>query len=69
MANIKAIEDELNRLYEYEIDKYLDECNVLKKMGFKIYRNSDGIHKVVKPVKNSDVRDFINGIFGTNIFG
>lgn len=68
MANIKAIEDELNRLYEYEIDKYLDECNVLKKMGFKIYRNSDGVHKVVKSVRDSDVRNFMNSIFGTNIF-
>ena len=68
MVNIKTIQDELDRLYEFEIDKYVDECNQLKKMGFKIYRNNDGIHKVVKSVKNSDVRDFMNNLFGTNIF-
>ena len=55
MANIKAIQDELDRLYEFEIDKYIDECNQLKKIGFKIYRNSDGIHKVVAPVRKSDM--------------
>lgn len=52
--NVQAIEEELNRLYQYEIDKYANECNIFKKAGFKIYRNSEGIHKVIPPVKKTE---------------
>ena len=42
---------ELNRLYIYETEKYIEECDHWKKMGYKIYRNPAGEHKVVAPPK------------------
>ncbi len=73
--NVQAIEEELNRLYQYEIDKYVNECNIFKKAGFRIYRNSKGIHKVVPPAKKTkepfnkvDFNEAFGGIFG-DIFG
>ncbi len=45
--NLDSISQELDRLYEFEISKYIDRCDELKKSGFKIYRNSTGQHKVV----------------------
>ena len=72
---IQTIIDELDRLYEFEMDKYISECNHWKKMGYKIYRNSDGKHKVVEPARNaniynkygystSDMKDIFGDIFG-----
>jgi len=46
---VQSIIDELNRLYTFDIDKYLKECNDLKRIGYKIYRNDSGQHKVVEP--------------------
>ena len=46
-----TIVQELNRLYEFEMDKYITECEHWKKMGYKIFRNSKGKHKVVEPPK------------------
>lgn len=62
--------DELNRLYEFDIDKYVKECDDLKRMGYKIYRNSEGQHRIVEP-KKSNTNIFPDG-FGdifNNIFG
>ena len=73
-SNPDVITAELDRLYEFEIDKYVSECDQLKKIGYKIYRNSDGKHKVVEPARPSDMygdNDIYNafgGIFG-DIFG
>ena len=44
--NLDSLADELDRLYEFEISKYIDRCDELKKSGFKIYRNEQGRHKV-----------------------
>lgn len=52
--NVQAIEEELNRLYRYEIDKYANECNIFKKAGFRIYRNSEGIHRIIPPAKKTN---------------
>lgn len=60
--------DELNRLYEFDIEKYIKECDDLKRMGYKIYRNSEGKHKVVAPPSKSDIKDMFPGGFG-DIFG
>lgn len=46
-----TIVQELDRLYEFEMDKYITECDHWKKMGYKIYRNSEGKHKVLEPPK------------------
>ena len=45
--NLDSISQELDRLYVFEISRYIERCDELKKSGFKIYRNSDGQHKVV----------------------
>lgn len=48
---VQTIEEELNRLYQCEIDKYVNECSIFKKAGFRIFRNPEGIHKVIPPAK------------------
>lgn len=72
---VQTIEEELNRLYQYEIDKYVNECNIFKKAGFRIFRNSEGVHKVIPPAKKTEkpfnkvnFNEAFGGIFG-DIFG
>lgn len=64
--NIDAIVSELDRLYEFEMDKYISECEYWKSKGYKILRNSKGEHKVVEPIKSRPI-DFKNDFFG--LFG
>lgn len=45
--NLDSIAQELDRLYQFEISEYISRCDELKKSGFRIYRNSAGLHKVV----------------------
>ena len=45
--NLDSIAQELDRLYIFEISRYIERCDELKKSGFKVYRNSSGQHKVV----------------------
>lgn len=45
--NLDSVSQELDRLYEFEISQYISRCDELKKSGYKIYRNSNGQHKVV----------------------
>lgn len=65
---VEVVVDELNRLYEFDIDKYVNECNDLKRMGYRIYRNEAGKHKVIAPQKivdkQKEMRDSLNKIFG-----
>lgn len=73
MNNTDTIAEELNRLYEFEMDKYINECNIFKGAGFRIFRNSEGKHKVVapqkaEPLKNDDIYKVFGGVFG-DIFG
>lgn len=66
-----AIAQELNRLYEFEMDKYITECDHWKRMGYKIFRNSEGKHKVVEPPQPKyvegepvNLKDIFGGVFG-----
>ena len=67
---------ELNRLYIVDKYKYKTECDELKRMGYQIYRNSDGIHKVFAPEKPKDkkteqkeaITSMLGEIFGTDVF-
>ena len=63
---VDTIANELNRLYQFDVDKYVSECNKWKKLGYRIYRNSEGQHKVVEPPKNMYTQMF-GSEFG-NIF-
>ncbi len=47
MVNTDSIEQELDRLYEFEISRYIERCDELKKAGYRIFRNESGQHKVV----------------------
>lgn len=69
----EVIEQELNRLYITDKDKYKEECDDWKSKGYKIYRDTKGRHMIVEPVKDQDDYSAIYGkefgdIFG-NIFG
>lgn len=44
--NIKDMENRLNTLYWTDSEKYMELLDVIKGMGFKIYRNSNGKHRV-----------------------
>ena len=69
--SIDAINNELNKLYITDRDKYKDECDLWKSKGYKIYRDNKGRHKVVKPPKKvdqkADIVDVFNEMFGWNI--
>lgn len=70
--NTNVIIEELDRLYKFDIDKYLKECDSLKKMGVRIFRNSDGKHKVIAPASKTKYSNDFYGAFGDifgNIFG
>lgn len=73
-ANVDNIVTELDRLYIYDVDKYVDECKIWKQMGYKILRNSEGQHKVIEPARpddaygDNDIYNAFGGIFG-QIFG
>ena len=55
------VEIELNNAYWAHDNKaYKDKIDSYKTMGFKIYRDSNGNHKVVK----IDNNDYINNLFG-----
>lgn len=74
MINTTVIEEELDRLYKFDMDKYISECNKWKKLGYKIYRNSEGIHKVIvnPQIKEREERDKLKDMLGGdigNIFG
>ena len=45
--NLDSLAQELDRLYQFEISEYIARCDELKKSGYKIYRNDNGMHKVV----------------------
>ena len=47
MINTDSLAQELDRLYEFEISKYIERCAELKKSGYRIFRNESGQHKVV----------------------
>ena len=65
-----SIKEELDRLYKYDINKYLSEVNYWKSKRYKIYRNDSGEHKVVEPIKYCkegvpvDIDEAFGGIFG-----
>ena len=55
MLTVDSITDKLDRLYEFEIDKYIEECKALKKAGYKIYRNDKtGKHKIEEPSRQTN---------------
>ena len=59
------VKEELDKLYLADKSKYETEVNTLKGIGYKIYRNSAGEHKVIdSPKKQDDIYSAFSGIFG-----
>lgn len=46
VPDIKTIEEDLNRRYFQDPKEYLERVEILKGVGYKIFRNSKGQHKV-----------------------
>ena len=75
MIKPEILEQELNRLYKTDAEEYKKDCDFWKNKGYKIYRNSDGIHKVVinsNATTKSAMKDIFGGTFEdtfNSIFG
>lgn len=62
-VNIRQLEIDLdNAWWSYDKEKYQEKLDTTKMMGFKVYRNDKGRHKVVKNPDGGDFMDFFNGI-------
>ena len=78
MINSQTIEQKIDRRSELEIDKYITQWTDHKRMGYKIYRNSDGKHMITEPRRQqresfygesiTDINSAFGGIF-SEIFG
>lgn len=61
--NNRQIEIELNNAYWAHDDKaYQDKLDTYKMMGYKIFRNSKGDHKIQH--SGNDSLEFLNNMFG-----
>lgn len=62
--NIRQIEIDLDNAYWGHGDvKYDDKLSAIKGMGYKVFRNSEGRHKV-KPPENVDIYSAFGEVFG-----
>lgn len=63
--NIRQVEIDLDNAWWGHGDiKYEDKLKTIKGMGFKVYRNSEGKHKVIQSTNNmGDFGDIFNDIF------
>ena len=59
---IEDIQNDLNRLYWTDPDRYKERLETIKGVGYKVFRNSAGQHKV-----QADMSTAFGGIFN-NIF-
>lgn len=69
--NIRQLEIDLDNAYWGHGDvKYEDKLSSVKMMGFKVFRNSEGRHKLqqVEGEGATDIYSAFGGIFG-DIFG
>ena len=69
MSTVHII-DELNRLYKSDMNRYMSEVNYWKNQGYRVYRDSNGIHKVIEPTRfykksnDSNIYEAFGDIFG-----
>lgn len=62
VPDIKTIEEDLNRRYFQDPKEYLERVETLKGVGYKIFRNSKGQHKV--EYNNEYFKEMFGGTFG-----
>lgn len=61
---IKDIEINLNTLYSRNDSSYAERLELVKTLGYRVLRNSQGLHKI--EIRNDSIKNFFNGIFGGN---
>ena len=61
---IKDIEINLNTLYSRNDSSYAERLDLVKTLGYRVLRNSQGLHKI--EIRNDGIKNFFNGIFGGN---
>lgn len=61
---VDVVINELNNLYQNDPYRYATECDDLKRMGYKIYRNKEGLHKVVEPKKQDKYSEMFGAAMG-----
>ena len=66
VPTMEEIIEDLNRRYFADPDGYVERVEMFKGMGYKIYRNSAGKHKV--QLNNDYLKEAFGGVFG-GIFG
>ena len=66
MIEPKDIEHKLDQLYSHGFDGYAEHLDMVKGLGYKVYRNSDGKHKI--RIREDYLDDAFGGIF-KNCFG
>lgn len=63
--NIRQIEIDLDNAWWGHGDiKYEDKLSSVKLMGFRVYRNSEGKHKVVATNNDNDFVASLSNLFG-----
>ena len=61
---IEDIQNTLTRLYQSSPLKYQEYLHTIKGIGYKVWRNSKGEHKVSLFAPNDDPVDYLKNIFG-----
>ena len=61
-VSTKKLESDLNNLFKTNPTKYADKLNDIKNMGYKVYRNSDGDHKIKQ--NENFIYEAFGGVFG-----
>ena len=65
--NIRQLEIELdNAWWGHGDTEYEYKLSAIKMMGYKVYRNSDGKHKVVQNTEPNNFADIFYSMFGGN---
>lgn len=62
VPDIKTIEEDLNRRYIQDQKEYAKRVETLKGVGYKIFRNSKGQHRV--EYNNDYFNEMFGGAFG-----
>ena len=55
---IEDLQNDLNKLYFTDPDRYMERLNVIKGIGYKVLRNSQGKHRV-----QMDMSTAFGGVF------
>jgi len=66
MITTSDIEHKLNYLYSHGFNEYSEHLEMVKELGYKVFRNSKGEHKI--QLGSDYLKEAFGGVFG-NLFG